>query len=204
VLVQVIPSPWSDQGVGPPPKSSILVKPSGRMVGDGRLLLVNANRALLFDTSMPLWRYCLLAFPIAIVPSLALSVFAYATLRALGVGVAHLKGPEVHATVLDAFGLVVFSPIIETLLLAGGLHILSYFSNRRTPVAAASAIAWGCLHALVGAIWFFGTVWSFFIFSCAYLAWRERGFAQAYTAAAVPHLLINFSVFVAVTLGDQG
>jgi hypothetical protein len=162
---------------------------------------VTANRALLFDTSMPLWRYCLIVFPIAILPSLALSSLAYVILRALGMGAAPLKGPEVHATVLDAFGLLVFAPITETLLLAGGLHILSYFSNRKTLVAVASAIAWGCLHAFIGAIWFFGTVWSFFIFSCAYLAWREHGFAQAYTAAAVPHLLVNLTVFVAVILG---
>jgi len=44
---------------------------------------VNATRALLFDTSMPLWRYCLLAFPIALLPSLALFASANVILRAL-------------------------------------------------------------------------------------------------------------------------
>ena len=117
---------------------------------------MNATRALLFDTSMPLWRYCLLAFPIALLPSLALFASANAILRALGVDPDHFQAPQIHATVLDAFGAVVFSPITETLLLAGGLSILSNFSKRKLPLAVASAIAWGCLHALFGALWFLG------------------------------------------------
>ena len=159
---------------------------------------MNATRALLFDTSMPLWRYCLLAFPIALLPSLALFASANVILRALVVDPDHFQAPQIHATVLDAFGAVVFSPITETLLLAGGLSILSNFSKRKLPLAVASAIGWGCLHALFGALWFFGTVWSFFVFSFAYLTWRECGFARAFTVAAVPHALVNLTVVIAV------
>ena len=159
---------------------------------------MNATRALLFDTSMPLWRYCLLAFPIALLPSLALFASANVILRALGVDPDHFQAPQIHATVLDAFGATVFSPVTETLLLAGGLRILSNFSKRKLPLAVASAVAWGCLHALFGALWFFGTVWSFFVFSYAYLTWRERRLARAFTVAAVPHALINLTVVIGV------
>lgn len=162
-----------------------------------------AIRALLFDTSAPLWRPCLLAFPIAMIPSVVLFAFAYAGLRALGVDVARFQAPEVHPTVAGVFGAVVFSPIVETLILAGGLAVLSSFSNRRLPVAVVSAIAWGCLHGLFGALWFFGTVWSFFVFSLAYLTWRERSFGRAFMVAAVPHALTNLTVVIAAFISGH-
>jgi membrane protease YdiL (CAAX protease family) len=164
---------------------------------------VIAIRALLFDTSAPLWRACLLAFPIAMIPSVVLFAFAYTGLRALGVDVARIQPPEVHATVADAFGAIVFSPIVETLILAVGLAALSSFTNRRLPVAVVSAIAWGCLHGLVRPMWFFGTVWSFFVFSLAYLTWRERGFGRALMVAAVPHALMNLTVIVAAFISGR-
>ena len=80
-----------------------------------------AIRALLFDTSAPLWRPCLLAFPIAMIPSVVLFAFAYIALRVLGLNVARFQAPEVHPTVAGVFLTVVFSPVVETLILAGGL-----------------------------------------------------------------------------------
>ena len=138
-----------------------------------RLPLAHGIRRLLFDTSVPLWRYCLVAFAIATIPSMVLSASAYAIWRAFG---------------LNA----------ETLILAGGLGSLSSFSNHKVLVVGASIIAWGCLHALFGTLWFFGTVWSFFAFSLAYLIGREHGFFRAFIAAAVPHALVNLTVFVGI------
>lgn len=130
------------------------------------------------------------------IPSVVLFAFAYIALRVLGVNVARFQAPEVHPTVAGVFLTVVFSPVVETLILAGGLALLSSFSNRRLPVAVVSAIAWGCLHGLLAAMWFFGTVWSFFVFSWAYLTWRERGFTRAFLVAAVPHALMNLTVLI--------
>jgi hypothetical protein len=116
--------------------------------------------------------------------------------RALGADIS----PERHVSMIDTLGSVVFAPAMESLLLAVALSVLLSFSSSRILVAVASATVWGCFPALFGALWFFGTAWSFFIFSCAYRAWRERGFAQAYTAAVVPHALINLSVFLALAV----
>ncbi|MDD2924563.1 hypothetical protein [Rhodoferax sp.] len=94
----------------------------------------------------------------------------------------------------EVLGLVVVAPVIETLLLAAILWVLSLLSQNLLLVAAASAVIWAGFHATFGALWFFGTVWSFFVFSCAYLTWRKVSFPRAYFAAALPHAFVNLTV----------
>lgn len=62
--------------------------------------------------------------------------------------------------------------------------------------AGASALAWGGLHAWFHPLWFFGTVWSFYVFSLGYLAWRPVSYKHALGAAAVPHALVNASALL--------
>jgi hypothetical protein len=60
----------------------------------------------------------------------------------------------------------------------------------------------GAAHGLVAVSWFFGTVCSFFAYSYAYLYWSGRSLRQAYVAACVPHMLINLTGMILVSLGD--
>lgn len=89
------------------------------------------------------------------------------------------------------FGAVVFAPVFETFMLAGLLGVLLSTSLRPTACAAISAVLWGGFHGLFGALWFFGTAWSFFVFSCGYISWRRASFRHGFLAAAVPHALVN-------------
>ena len=157
---------------------------------------MNERSVWLFQPFGPLWRYCLLAAPIALVPSILLS------LAAAGVGhLAHVDlqrhvPPDVSITTFEFIGLVGFAPVAETLLLAGLINLLSSTRLSSLPIASISALAWGCAHATFGALWFLGTVLAFFVYSCAYIAWRKVSSRSAFAAAAVPHALINFGVFV--------
>jgi membrane protease YdiL (CAAX protease family) len=161
--------------------------------------LVRRVRTFLFaPPTIPLWRYCLLLVPLALIPTIALYLLAHWLLGLAGVNVAAMSRPAKSATLGGAILSVVFAPLAETFLLAGGLRALIVAPISREVAAAISALIWGCLHGLVAFMWFFGTVWSFFVFSSAYLNWRERSFAQAYIAAAVPHALINLTVTLAV------
>jgi membrane protease YdiL (CAAX protease family) len=146
--------------------------------------------------SMPLWRYCLLAFPIALLPSIALLSAVYGGLTYFDVDFERYMPPDRTANLELFFGIVIFAPIAETLLLAGMIGLLSMASSNRLFVAWAAAMLWGCMHGLAAPLWFFGTVWSFFVFSCGYMNWRERSFRQGFMVAAVPHALINFSAFM--------
>ena len=149
-------------------------------------------RSFLFAApAMPLWRYVLLSAPLALIPSIVLYQSVEWILIFFGVDVASMRPSGTIATPGAYFGVIVFSPIAETFILAYMLTVLSSSSLRRIWVVVIAAISWGCLHAIFGRLWFFGTVWSFFVFSCAYLVWRQVSFRKAFLAAALPHVLIN-------------
>ena len=80
------------------------------------------------------------------------------------------------------------------MLLALGLHILSLIAKRTIPLAALSALIWGAIHGLLAPTRFAGTVWSFFVFSIAYLTWCELGRTRAFAASAIPHAILNLFV----------
>ena len=160
-------------------------------------------RAFLLAPQMPLWRYCLLAFPLALIPSAIFLALAQTLFAVSGVDTSAIGVTEKRLVLSEVLGATVFAPLIETLLLAVLLSMLSALTSRTALVVCASALAWGCLHAAFGFIWLFGTTWSFFIFSCGYLAWRKLSFRQAFLAAAVPHALINSTALLALALLDR-
>jgi hypothetical protein len=146
----------------------------------------------LFNTRQPFWRYCLVAYPLALIPSLFLSAAWYWFSEVSGVKLT--PAPVVSPYFATTFFLVVvFSPVLETLLLVFFIYIFSKVTNRNLVIAWLSALLWACMHGAVAGAWFFGVVWNFFIFSCAYLAWRRHSFAKGYFAAALIHALINLS-----------
>ena len=135
----------------------------GLLVGTDNLRFLSEA---LFGHSRPLWQQCLLAFPVALVPSLALVASAYALVAALGLSTAVLKAPNLEPTWWELVGTVLFAPLVETFLLAGVLRLLSMVSANTPFIAAVSGLLWGALHGTRAALWFFGTAWSFFVFSC--------------------------------------
>jgi hypothetical protein len=112
-----------------------------------------------------------------------------------GVVVQDLKSPATHTGVLSIVGALLIAPVVETYLL--GLFLRSLrgsLSDMRLSIL--SALGWGALHALIAPFWFFGVAWSFFVFSWFYLLWLPRSQAKAFSAAAVPHFLLNASALV--------
>jgi hypothetical protein len=157
----------------------------------------------LFDEPKdPLWRYCLIAFPLALLPSLVLMASVVLALEAFGVDMSAFRPPARHAIWWELFGSVLFVPAVETLILSTTLWLLSALSRRKMFVITTSAVLWGCAHGAQSAPWFFGTVWSFFVFSCTFLVWRKKSFLHAFIAAAVPHALVNLSVVISMVVED--
>jgi len=143
--------------------------------------------------------YCLGAALVAALGSLALLSVVYFIITAANG--AEPTGPEYSLGWVEFFGIAVFSPLIETALLVVMLRLLSRLPLQPLTLAALAAILWGCFHGLLFPMWFFGTVWSFFIFSCAYLTWRTHSEKLGYWAAALPHAILNTVVFFAMASG---
>lgn len=166
----------------------------GRMLDGGTTteseapLIASAVRTWPFKADRVLPIYALRACFIALIPSMALGAAAFWMARLVGLDPA--LPPE--ATGWTGFvGAVFIAPALETLLLVAGIHLIARFMRQWAGIALVSAVAWGLLHGLVAPIWFFGTVWSFFVFSSAYLAWRPVSAKSAFLAAALPHALLN-------------
>ena len=120
----------------------------------------------------------------AFTPSILLG--AIGTLVAPHASLPHFPG----AGPVILFLLVVFSPVLETLIMGGALLILLRF----LPVAAAvavSAIGWGIAHSLKAPLWGLVIWWPFLVFSTLFVTWRSRSLALAFALPMCVHALQN-------------
>lgn len=140
--------------------------------------------------------YCLIAWPLALIPSLLLAGLAYALFAGAGADMAAIQKPMRDIAQRQLWIALLVAPFVETLLLALGIRLIGLVTKHRELIAITSALAWGALHASFHPLWFFGTVWSFYVFSRGYLAWRPVSVKHALGAAAVPHALVNASALL--------
>jgi hypothetical protein len=100
-------------------------------------------------------------------------------------------GPPIPAAATIFFLLVIFCPVVETLLMALGIAVMGLFTRKKVMLAMLSAVVWGLLHSLASPGWGLIVCWPFFVFSCAFLAWRPKSWLKALWAAACIHALQN-------------
>ncbi|BEV16820.1 hypothetical protein HBDW_36080 [Herbaspirillum sp. DW155] len=149
-----------------------------------------------FDSAeMPLGYYVFLMSLISVPLSYLASYLAVSFCTWLGVDTYPLLPHFTWSSQYWLWVACLFGPMIETLLLALGVSVISRFVENSVLVAAISAMVWGVLHGLSAPLRFIGTAWSFYVFSASYIARRGSSFVVAFAAAAVPHMIQNFSVF---------
>ena len=98
--------------------------------------------------------------------------------------------PQVPAGLL-LFMLVVFAPLVETLIMAAALELML---RLRVPPGAAillSAAGWGIAHSSQAAGWGLVIWWPFLIFSTLYVTWSKRGIGTGVGIVFVVHALQN-------------
>ena len=133
----------------------------------------------------------------SLIPSLVLS-FVIAQIGLLNENTRpKFEGPPI----LVVLGMIILSPIIETLLMAAILWAGSFLTGNKTRLAAASAVIWGVLHSLAAPVWGLTVAWPFFVFSCVYLGWRDNSVAKALWVAAALHAFHNFFPAVVYLIG---
>lgn len=140
--------------------------------------------------------YCLIAWHLALIPSILLVVVSYAVFSSAGVDVSAIQKPARDIAQRNVWMTVVVAPVIETAMLALGIRLIGLLTKNREAIAIASALAWGALHASFYPLWFFGTAWSFYVFSRGYLAWQPISVKHALGAAFIPHALVNSSALL--------
>jgi len=142
---------------------------------------------LLFDNQISMWKYILRTGLISLVPSLVIAMILGLT----GV-ITEETGPEFKGPALGLFiGLIIIAPPLETLLMGGGLWILSFITKRPVRLAVISAILWAGMHSLIAPAWGLGVIWPFFVFSCCYLSWRRHSWLRAILVTSCVHAFQN-------------
>jgi hypothetical protein len=140
--------------------------------------------------------YCVVAWHAALIPTILILLVAHAWFESSGVDVESLQKPAREIARRSVWITAIVAPVVETAVLALVVTALARFIRNANVVAAISALAWAGLHAAFYPMWFFGVVWSFFVFSRGYLAWRPVSYKHAFGAAAVPHALVNSSALL--------
>lgn len=147
----------------------------------------------LFEPKQPL-RYIAIAWACAFLPSLALSAIA-----------SHLL-PESAPTFPKAdpglllFLLVIFAPVVETLIMGTVLLILERIAGF-LPAVLLSSAGWGIAHSMQAPAWGLVIWWPFLIFSVVFLTWRRRNLAAAFGLPMVIHGLQNLGPAVLLISG---
>jgi hypothetical protein len=130
------------------------------------------------------WLAIPLAWLFCIVPSIALAYLVQAFAPQLHMPEFPIKG---HVAFL---ALAVFSPIIETLILAAFITLFRLVFSPTVSVFL-SGIGWGVAHSTQASAWGLVVWWPFLIMSMLFVVWRERGFWIAIIVPAAVHILQN-------------
>lgn len=139
-------------------------------------------------------RYVAIAWACAFFPSLLLSASA-----------SHLLPesvpdfPEVDGGLL-LFLLVVFAPVIETLIMGVVLLILDRVLGF-APAVLLSSLGWGIAHSLQAPAWGLVIWWPFLIFSTVFLTWRKRSIGLAFALPMLVHGLQNLGPALLMVTG---
>ena len=103
---------------------------------------------------------------------------------------------------LMLFAVVVFAPVVETLIMGGLLLVLLRIVP---PVAAIviSAVGWGIAHSLAAPTWGLAIWWPFLIFSTLFVAWRRRSLTLAFVLPMCVHALQNLLPSLLIAAGAK-
>jgi membrane protease YdiL (CAAX protease family) len=142
-------------------------------------------------------RAILVAWLLCLAGSLLLS----AASQALVPDMATPNFPKVPPGVL-VFMLVVFAPVVETLIMAAVLELMLRLRIPPAAAVALSALGWGVAHSLQAPMWGFVIWWPFLIFSTLYVTWSRRSAWTGVGMAATVHALQNLGP--ALLLVSQG
>lgn len=152
--------------------------------------------ARLFVPERPV-TYVLVAWMLAIIPSLLLSALVNSMVPG--------QGPEIPAMPagFTFFLLVLFAPIVETLIMGAVLLLLDRLFGF-LPALLLSAAGWGLAHSFQAPAWGLVIWWPFLIFSLCFLVWKQRSLLLAFAVPAAVHALQNLVPTLLLVSGLEG
>ena len=103
---------------------------------------------------------------------------------------------------LIIFAVVIFSPVVETLIMGTVLLILLRFLPEWVAILV-SAIGWGIAHSWLSPTWGMAVWWPFLILSTLFVAWRKRSLWLAFLLPICVHALQNLLPALLIASGKS-
>ena len=114
------------------------------------------------------------------------------------------EGPDFAMSGAAAIvGLVIFAPVVETLIMGAALLIFLRFMPA-TAAIIVSAAGWAVAHSLAAPVWGLIVWWPFLIFSTLFVVWRGYSLAAAFAVPASVHALQNLGPALILASGTAG
>lgn len=134
----------------------------------------------------------LTSFPVAVV----LAIIA-------GMIFPHAPQPDFKGgPALVLFLVVIFSPVVETLIMGSVLLVLLRFIPE-TAAILVSAVGWGIAHSLLAPTWGMTVWWPFLILSTLFVTWRKRSLTLAFVLPICVHAMQNLLPALMVVSGKH-
>ncbi|WP_296047687.1 CPBP family glutamic-type intramembrane protease [uncultured Alteromonas sp.] len=144
----------------------------------------------LSDTSQNRVIYLLGTIAISTIPALVISFLIFTFFPEAE------PPPLPESAITLFFNVVIFAPLIETLLLWLGISIIKRFTSSTWSIALVSAFIWGVFHSLGALGHGFTIFWSFVVFSFAFVVWYEKSRNLALGMCMAIHAGQNFIAFL--------
>lgn len=153
----------------------------------------------LTDAEAPGGWYFLTALIVAILPAYAIGLALQVLLDPSALeAVEKAVLPEDVPFPVLFIGIVVFAPLVETLMMVG-IFALCRWAGLSAPVmVAVQVVIWAALHGLQAWAWAFAPAWLFFVFSIVWLTQRQRSAARAYLFTSGVHATNNLLPMLAL------
>ncbi|MVC61976.1 hypothetical protein D6V01_18535, partial [Vibrio cholerae] len=100
----------------------------------------------------------------------------------------------------DAFGLILFAPFVETILIALLIWIVQKFMQNILLVAFLVALSISVLHSLSHPLWGLFTFAPFVVFCLGFQVWQKISTSEGAKVAFLTHAFHNSYVFILVGL----
>ncbi len=103
-------------------------------------------------------------------------------------------------SLFDAFGLILFAPFVETILIVLLIWLVQKFTQNILLVACVVALSISVLHSLSHPLWGLFTFAPFVVFCLGFQVWQKISTSEGVKVAFLTHAFHNSYVFILVGL----
>ena len=134
--------------------------------------------------------YIIKGYFIAAIPCFIIAILLFGILTHFSL-MPEVDESEMRITIMDAFGIIIFSPWSETLLMYVLFSFLKVCKIKGNWLVFISALLWSGGHSFLEWQWGIVVFWGFVVFSISFLEWQKKSNRDAIFVTGTIHMINN-------------